>query len=1001
MVRYSFRGLDPNEVERSRAAHGTNVLPENEPETFWEKLRDNFNDPLIKILLVALVITLVLAVMGYSDWLESLGIASAVFIATFVSTWSEHKNEANFQALQREASRTFSNVFRSGSLKRILSSEIVVGDYVLLQPGEIVSADGELIAGQILLNEASLTGESDPIIFRSKPSNDPDLDSQPISHRQSHKSEFKSMGSMDDLREDSHEIVRQSCVVNDGEGVLLVTKVGENTDYGRVNVDLAERSGEERESPLQVKLSNLAEGISKLGYLGASAIAVSFLFKQFVIDNQWSWEKMMAHMSDGGNVIQEIVKAIILGIIVIVVAVPEGLPMMIAIVLSLNMNRLLKDKVHVRKLLGIETAGSISMLFADKTGTMTQGRFEPVAFLSGSFTDHNAFANMPGPLASVLEVSLLVATECSFNESTGQFIGGNPSDQAALAFLPATTLGSGGLSKFAKPNSSSSPAPSTSNKSSPNHNASSLNDASQVPQETTQAALEIARLEPIKTIMFNSSRKYSATSMIVPDYLAHRVPALSISREGHVTFVKGAPEILLPRCTHFYDESGKIFRMNDVDHLHEMINDLSARGTRVILVATSNELLKSGDFSSEQPPEELILVGVIGIRDEIRPTTKRALETAREAGIRTIMITGDKKETAVAVAYESGLLEEYDRKEATETRGVVMTSDEIRKLNDSELSRCLNTLRVLARALPHDKARLVTVAQNRGEIVGMTGDGSNDAVALKLADVGFSMGSGVDVAKEASDIVVLDDNFASTMQAVLYGRTIFKSIRKFIVFQSTINLASTVIVFMGPILGFDFPLTLIQLLWVNLVMDTLAALAFGGETPLPRYMQEKPIQRSAPIISLYMWTSIIFNGLYMALLSIVFLTWDRIVEKFTREGLDVDSPTVHTIFLTGFFCFFIFIANFNAFNARTSSPNLLDSITSNKNFVAVVSLIFFLQWIFTFFGGSVLRTVPLRRSEWTLITLMAATIIPFDVVRKLVVFPFLNRKKAGRLEDLV
>lgn len=925
MGRYNYHGLDVDQVESSREAHGSNELPPPEVETFWEKLWDNFNDPLIKILVVALVITLALSFMGYAEWFESLGIASAVFIATFVSTYSEHKNEESFQALQSEASRTSAHVFRSGQIKRILTSDIVVGDYVQLQPGEIVPADGILVAGHILLNESSLTGESEPAVIT--PSHD-DADHG-----------FDASG--------GHP-VRRSCVVHDGEGVMLVSKVGIHTDYGHVAAELAE--GEERESPLQVKLSALADGISRVGYFGASAIAISFLFKQFVIDNHWSWTQMMAHFSDGPTVIHEIVKAVILGIIVIVVAVPEGLPMMIAIVLSLNMKRLLNDKVHVRKLLGIETAGSISILFADKTGTMTKGRFEPVLFLSGSFTTHPTYGSVPTPLAQVLQTTLLVATESSYNERTGEFIGGNPSDQAALAFVPHSTL-----------------------------------------KGAVETALEIAKIHPTRSIMFNSARKFSATSLILPDYLAQRVPELAASMEGHITFVKGAPENLLPHCSHYYSDDGQLARLADPEALLTEINIASNRGTRVILIATASELLDH-DYMSNDLPSSLHLVGIVGIKDEVRPTTKGALASAREAGIQTIMITGDKRETAVAVAHEVGLLDDYGINEAITTKGIVVTSEELRQMSDSEVTRLLPSLRVVARALPFDKARLVQLAQARGEVVGMTGDGTNDAPALKMADVGFAMGSGVDVAKEAADVVVLDDNFSSTMKAVLYGRTIFKSIRKFIVFQSTMNLSSMVIVFMGPILGFDFPLTLIQLLWVNLVMDTLAALAFGGEVPHLHTMREKPIVRHAAIISPYMWSAIVFNGLYTALLSIIFLTWDRIVEFFTREGLDVDSPTVHTIFLTGFFCFFIFIANFNAFNARTTSANLIDGLTTNKNFVAVVSFIFGLQWLFTYIGGSILRTVPLTRYEWLLITSLAATIVPVDLIRKLVIVPFMMRR---------
>lgn len=934
MVRHSYAGLTNEQVLDSRRKHGSNSLPEPPSETFFEKLWDNFNDPLIKILVVALCITVILSILGYSDWLESIGIASAVGIATVVATFAEHKNESSFQALQAEASRTRSNVYRSGQLHNVFTSDLVVGDFVLLQPGEIVPADGVLISGHVMLNEASLTGESEPRLCR------------PVQEE---------TRAFDDA--DTHN-VRRACIINDGEGVMLVNSVGENTEYGRIYVELA--SHEVRESPLQVKLSALADQISKLGYFGAMAIAVSFLFKQFVIDNHWSWTAMMTAFSDLPVLLHDLVKAVILGIVVIVVAVPEGLPMMIAIVLSLNMNRLLKDKVLVRKLLGIETAGSISMLLSDKTGTMTKGRFDPVFFLAGSFASYSSFGSVPEPLAQVLETSLRVATECTINDLNGELIGGNASDQAVLSFIPTSVLLPG--------------SPKTS------FGAMDTTSSSTIPWQ-------ISLLEPTKHVMFNSTRKFSATTLLLPESLASACP-MACSSQGHITFVKGAPEILLHRCTHFYNDLGQLAPISNMDALLTEINISSSRGIRVIVIATTSSALKS-EFDANEPPNDLHLVGAIGIRDEVRPTTKDALLTAHEAGIHTIMITGDKRETALAVAHEIGLLDGGSPGEALDAPGVVLTSDELRLMSDVEVGNILPRLRVVARALPVDKSRLVQIAQTfRGEVVGMTGDGLNDAVALRLADVGFSMGSGVDVAKEASDIVILNDNFSSIMKAVLYGRTIFKSIRKFIVFQSTINLASMVIVFMGPMLGFDFPLTLIQLLWINLVMDSLAAIAFGGEPPLARYMTEKPIKRNASIISKFMWTSILANGLYSAVLSILFLTTDFVAAYFTR-----DSEGQHDVFLTAFFCFFIFIANFNAFNARTTTTNLLDNLTQNKNFVGVVSLIFILQWLFTYIGGSVLRTVPLTFSEWSIIILIAATIIPFDLARKYMTASRLERKK--------
>jgi calcium-translocating P-type ATPase len=371
----------------------------------------------------------------------------------------------------------------------------------------------------------------------------------------------------------------------------------------------------------------------------------------------------------------------------------------------------------------------------------------------------------------------------------------------------------------------------------------------------------------------------------------------------------------------------------------------------------------------------MCLVGVIGIMDELRKESKPALELAQKAGIQVVMITGDRKETAVAVANEIGLLD--GKKE-------VLTSAQLKTLSDEELQKRLPHIGVIARALPTDKSRLVRVCQEINKVVGMTGDGVNDSSALKKADVGFAMGSGSEVAKEASDIVILDDNFQSITQAVLYGRTIFKSIRKFIVFQSTINAASILIVFVGPFLGFDFPLTLIQLLWVNLVMDTLAAMAFGGEPALISYMHEQPIKRDENIISVNMWSSILTNGVFVATLCILSLRSPWVRAFFARDG----APS-EPVFLTAFFCFFIFLSVFNAFNVRTPNTlNIFYHILENSGFVLVITLIFIVQVAFTYIGGRFLRTVGLFPHEWALVIGASAIIIPWDLIRKTVMKMF-------------
>lgn len=898
---------------------------------------------MIKILLVALVITVLLAFAGYAEWFEGVGIAVAVFLATFVATYSEYKNESSFQKLQEEASRVQNRVFRNGDLIQVVVGDIVAGDHILLQPGDKVPVDGRLVEGHLWVTQLSLTGEPIPLNKIVAPANYAPADTQ-----------FN----------DRYLVFRES-IVNDGEAIVVADSVGVETKYGKMAEELAE--SDERESPLQLKLSRLADNISTIGYVGAILIACSFLFKQFVMDQNYEWGRIVSYIQNWQLALKDGVTALILSIIIIVVAVPEGLPMMIAIVLSLNMRKLLKAKVLVRKLLGIETAGSLNILFVDKTGTLTKGSLEARMFISGGMRDFDAATSVPQALRSILEFAVHFST-ASHITNDGDLVGGNATDRAFLGYVGKSAL--------------------------------------TIKKESIHRDHEI---------LFSSARKFSAASLRIESHTASElIPLHGYKGKGdmHVTLIKGAPELLLAHCNNVYSDDGHAVPFTQRKHLESHVTELSSRGIRVVALATSGEVLKddenlaSEEASANALPKDMTLIGVIGILDEIRPQSKDALRLVREAGIQVIMITGDREETAVSIAKDLEMLPDYithaahspssgaatssSRKKLENVLGLpssaVLTSADLKTMKDEEIAAILPDLRVVARAFPTDKSRLVKIAQRQNLVVGMTGDGVNDASALKKADVGFAMGSGTEVAKEASDIVIMDDNFFSIATAILYGRTIFKSIRKFIVFQSTINAASTLIVFFGPFLGFDFPLTLIQLLWVNLVMDTLAALAFGGEPALKRYMAEKPIRRDEAIISPEMWSSILINGVFVAFSSMFFLMSDWVASFFARR-VAVDNG----VFLTAFFSFFIFMNVINALNVRTPKLNLLDHITANLGFVGVLVLIFFVQIIFAYVGGRVLRTVPLLANEWLIVIGLAAVIIPFDLVRKVVVAPLLPK----------
>ncbi len=880
-MKFAYSGLTAQEVEASRDRHGSNAVASQEVETFWDKLLDNLKDPIIIILIAALLITVLLTVFGYAKWYESVGIAFAVVIATFVATWSEHSNEQSFQKLLEEASLILVKVFRNGHLTEISINHLVVGDHVLLQPGDTVPTDGLLIAGHAEVDEAALTGESEPVKKTALPE-----------------------GADPATAAEEHQLFRAGLLV-DGECVMRASAVGDQTRYGQTMKELL--SAEDRLSPLQHKLTVLGGHISTFGYIGATLIFLAFMFNNMFLkaasfDAYW--------MQASGLIIKDFVTAAILAIIVVVVAVPEGLPMMIAMVLAINMKKLLSVKVLVRKLLGIETAGSLNILFTDKTGTLTQGRLSVSAFLTGAGARHEKLDDIPKTLRDTAGFALRNNTSAVIDASDPndpKMVGADRTEQALLRFV-------------------------------------------------TPYLAQTGNVDIVDLIPFNSTRKFSATQ---------------VTGDRALTLVKGAPEMILQNCTHCLDADGNTVDLNNVDALQVAMSELSSRAMRLLAVAVSETPIDD----SKALPANLTLVGVFGMRDELRETSYASVKIAKNAGIHVVMITGDAKETAQAIAKDVGLLED-------DPQAIILTSAELSQLSDEAVKQKLPHLYVVARAFPTDKSRLVKLAKEMDLVVGMTGDGVNDAPAVKNADVGFAMGSGTEMTKESGDIVILDDNFSSLTKAVLYGRTLFKSIRKFLIFQLTVNVSAILVVFLGQFFGFDLPLTMTQLLWLNIIMDTLAGLAFAGEAALERYMLEKPMRRDEQLINTDMWSSILINGAFIAFISILFLTSNATRTLFSG-GHAVGSDPAQAKFLTAFFAFFVFIQVFNTFNARTQGLNLLEHLFDNRLFSLIIPSIMAIQVIFITYGGEVLRTVGLSAQEWIYVLLMAVVIIPVDLARKI------------------
>jgi len=889
-MKHNYEGLSNVEVNESRKNFGSNELSPHEIESFWDKLLNNFKNPIIIMLNIALVAIFVLSLFGLTEWYEAFAIAIAVALATLISTFSEFKNENSFQKLQEEAARIENNVFREGHLAKVLVGDIVKGDFVLLQPGDKIPADGKLIDGEIKVNQASLTGESEGVRKTKIPdghiSDTPDLAS-------------------------SYYLFR-GAVVEDGEAVMLVDTVGDHSFYGKLAKELS--LSEDRLSPLQVKLEDLARLISKFGYIAAIIIAVTYMFDKAVIQNGFDGDKVLLYFSIWETFIPDMVDAIVLSIIIVVAAIPEGLPTMIAIVLSLNMRKLLAEKVLVRKLLGIETAGSLNILFSDKTGTITKGKLEPKLFISGNIVTYPEYASIPESLRALLSLSIL-ENSSSYISDEGEVIGGNVSERALISFIN---------------------------------------------QEDFESVAKL-QVELQQKILFNSQRKFSASQIVTGTSIN------GIKKDSHITLVKGAPEIILAQCDRYFDDNGNMTELTDKEKLIGEIDRLADTGIRLIALSVSEEPINE----NETIPRNATLVGIVGISDEIREESGWAIQEVQRAGIQVVMITGDRRGTAAAIADEVGLL--------SDEKDIILVSSELNNHTDDELKKMLPDLKVIARALPTDKSRLVRISKSLEKVVGMTGDGVNDSAALKQADVGMAMGSGSEVSKEAGDIVILDDNFHSISNAIRYGRTIFKSIRKFIVFQLTINVAAVSTVFVGPLIGINFPLTIIQLLWINIIMDTLGAIAFGGEPALVRYMDEPPIDRKANILTKYMNSSILTGGIFIMAFSLFFLVSGSFEELFKRDG--VPDARVH---ITAFFNLFIFMIIFNGFNVRTEKLNLLDHIHENISFIAIMAMIFVLQIFFTIIGGEVLRTTPLTLGEWAIVFGLALLIIPVDLIRKLI-----------------
>ena len=879
------KGLNDQQVRQSREKYGNNVIPDSEPTTFWAEFKETFSDPMIKILLFIAGLMVIMFFLGYAEIYEPIGTVVAVLIVAFVTAKTGVASDTKYRELKNSTKKDVCKVYRNSMVTVIEVDDVVVGDKVLLQSGDKIPADGILVEGDLRVDNSALNGEAEEC---KKTATD-------ISTEM--KDEITG-----DTFVDKYSLFR-GAVVFDGTGILDVRKVGLKTMMGKMAEEMQE---DEVDSPLKVKLGKLAHQISTFGYIGAVVIAI-FYMVYFVL-SAGGIEQYLA--MGWTEILKNVIDAVSLAIVIIVCAVPEGLPLMISLVLMQNTSKMLDHNVLVRKAEGIETAGSLNILFSDKTGTITKGMLEVVEFFmpNGNTIPMNELS-LHSKIKALLDISIGKNTASMF-DANHRVIGGNATDQALMKFIGEETYD----------------------------------------VLTTESEYSVNNSQG-----FNSSNKFSQVEI----------------NELGKTFYKGAPEKFLSVATRALDEDGNEVVLN-FDEINEKINALASKAMRVLAFGYSYSQMTENTIN-----DDVVLIGFVAIRDDVRPEAKMAIKEVIDAGIQVVMITGDRLETAVSIAEDAGLIQNQSDK--------ALTSIELNRLSDDEIKSMIKDIRVIARALPTDKSRMVRICQEMNLVVGMTGDGVNDSPALKRADVGFAMGSGTEAAKEAGKIVVLDDNFRSIKDAILYGRTIYHNILKFCKFQLVINVAAVVVSAIAPFFGVDEPLKVTHLLFVNLVMDGLGAIMLGNEPAKEKYMEEAPRRRDESIISKKMMAQILTMGTWLVVISFVFLKL-----PFFDQFFDTEEQK-----LTAYFVLFILSALFNGFNVRDEKFAIFSGLNENTGFLKVFFLIIAVQACIVNAGlvnldifkwiGEMFSCVPFGIIGWIVVIILGFTMIPVDLIRKLVV----------------
>ena len=826
------QGLTTIEVEQSRLEHGENVLTPPKRQSMWRLYLEKYEDPMVRILLVAAVISLVLAFVR-QDFVETIGIIAAVILATTVGFYFERDAIRRFNVLTQLGEEQLVKVIRDGQIMEIARREVVVGDVVMVETGDEVPADGQLLeCTDLQVDESSLTGE-------------------PLANKR-----LEVRGERLENTAYPANILLRSSMVMSGSGCYVVTAVGDKTEIGHVARQATELT--DVKTPLNLQLSRLAKLISKVGAIVSTASFIIFLGHDFLTNSLW------LHSTDYLAMLEIVLRYFMMAVTLIVMAVPEGLPMAITLALALNMRRMLKSNNLVRKLQASETMGAVTCICTDKTGTLTQNKMTVVEMRNERNERNEGNEGNGVPLELYKAIAL---------NTTATHDVGNPTEQALLRWLMEKGV-----------------------------------DYQRIREEHP-----ITARQP-----FSTERKYMTTTC------------------GKTTYIKGAPEVVMDMVT-----PSDLFQFTEAK---EQLLHWQQHAMRTLAIAKDKSLL-----------------AIVAISDPLREEVPTAISQCRQAGIDVKIVTGDTKETALEIARQIGI------------DGRSITGSEFAALSDEEALQIVGDLRVMSRARPTDKQRLVALLQQRGEVVAVTGDGTNDAPALNRAHVGLSLGSGTSVAKQASDITLIDDSFRSIVQAVMWGRSLYKNIQRFIFFQLVVNVTALLLVLFGSFVGTELPLTITQILWINLIMDTFAAMALASLPPSREVLQEQPRSQQAFIISRAMLRGIAVTGglFFIAMGAICWLIEKHPILIALHYGLSpIEAQTV-------FFTIFVMLQWWNLFNARMlgSCHSAFRRLWACEGFLTVLALVLVGQWLIVTFGGQMFRTVPLSWETWVYIIIGTSPVL--------------------------